>query len=80
MCTLSSVNQLYIFRGDFVQIIEYGYSINATKRSDGTVTIYTPNLPEINEYGYYQQILSEQITRALTSLNPVEDSIICIRD
>jgi len=53
---------IYFLEGDFIQIIEYSYSVNATRENDGTVTIYMRNLPEINEYGYYQQIMSEQIT------------------
>ena len=53
---------LYFLEGELVQTIDYCYSVNATRQGDGTATVNLVNLPTIHEYGYGQEILSEEVT------------------
>jgi hypothetical protein len=52
---------LYALDGQFVETIDYTYSVNASRRSDGTAIVNLLKLQSLDEYGYHQQILSQEI-------------------
>jgi len=52
---------LYSLAGQLVQVIDYTYSVNATRKSNGTAIINILELQSLDEYNYHQEILSQEI-------------------
>lgn len=56
------VSLLYFMEGQLVQIIDYTYTVNVTRGSDGTAIVNIPFLPSIQEQGYRQEVIQQEIS------------------
>jgi len=54
----------YFLEGEFVQLVDYSYAINATVRGDGTLEINMPLLQSFSELGYRQEVRSQEVAEA----------------
>jgi len=54
----------YFLEGEFVQLVDYSYAINATVRGDGTLEINMPLLQSFSELDYRQEVRSQEVAEA----------------